>query len=160
MKRKGKILDILSVLLIVVVGLGSAIFAVVSDADQRVATAEAETEVNLRMVTTGKLFYGDRVVLAADVVGMQGEFELQWQENDGSGWRVIDGASGREYAFILTGENSGNSYRVVLNTGTDNGQETVFSSASVSDPQTEEPPAVIAKPTDPASIIYLQQVNL
>lgn len=81
------------------------------------ATAEpvpAELSVSVRMRNSGELYFGDTVELQAVVTGGEGvAYSLQWQYDDGSGWKDIAGACGAIYSFTVDEENAGYAYRVV-----------------------------------------------
>ena len=72
-----------------------------------------DPSVRVRMLNKGDLYYGDTIKLQAVVRNMSGDYSLQWQSNDGSGWQDISGETGSIYAFTVT-EDSPRDYRVVL----------------------------------------------
>ena len=56
--------------------------------------------------------YGRDVTLVARVSGVDMDYHLVWEANDGSGWFAV--ASGDEYTFLLTPDIASREYRVVL----------------------------------------------
>ena len=70
--------------------------------------------VKIVLVNSGDIFFGDEIILRAAVENANAEYTIRWEQNDGSGWKVIDGEDGHEYRFIVTQENVALDYRVVL----------------------------------------------
>ncbi len=128
MKRKRKLTDVLALLLITAITVGISAYAVVSQADEIATSVNAGPRIVLRVLNENAIVsYGDRIVLKADISGIQREYDLQWQQNDGKGWSSIPGAYGDEYSFKLTRANEKNAYRVILNIR--GGGQIIFSTA-------------------------------
>ena len=66
--------------------------------------------VEIRLMNTGLLNYGDEVVLTAEVSDPVPGLRLTWEANDGDGWFTV--GSGWEYRFILDRQNAECEYRV------------------------------------------------
>lgn len=79
------------------------------------ATPAPQISVSVRLANSGELYFGDTVELRADVEGA-GEmpYTIQWQYNNGSGWKNIGGENGKDYRFELTEENALYGYRAVV----------------------------------------------
>lgn len=74
-----------------------------------------EITLEARLTTKGQLYLGDEVELEAIVEGVDAiEYTLQWQYNDGSGWKDIHGETDLTYRFELTEANVEYSYRVAI----------------------------------------------
>ena len=85
--------------------------------------APAETEaprdpsfdVEVKLLTGGDIYYGDKVKLQAVLTGeTDANFTYQWQYNDGSGWKNVKNATRAIYEFEVTEENAVYDYRVVV----------------------------------------------
>ena len=85
--------------------------------------APAETEaprdpsfdVEVKLLTGGDIYYGDKVKLQAVLTGeTDANFTYQWQYNDGSGWKNVKNATKAIYEFEVTEENAVYDYRVVV----------------------------------------------
>ena len=85
--------------------------------------APAETEaprdpsfdVEVKLLTGGDIYYGDKVKLQAMLTGeTDANFTYQWQYNDGSGWKNVKNATRAIYEFEVTEENAVYDYRVVV----------------------------------------------
>ena len=70
-----------------------------------------------------ELYYGDTVELVAEIHGAEGiGYTVQWQyydeaeEKEENRWKDIGGATGETYRFVVTEENAGTRYRVVVKT--------------------------------------------
>ena len=71
-------------------------------------------EVEIELETKGDVFYGDEITLKAVVKNATAPYAIRWEMNDGSGWKEIKGETEDEYEFVITEENAGHDYRVVL----------------------------------------------
>lgn len=81
------------------------------------STAEEEVfsaNVSVYLCGSEELYYGDQVCLRASVSDANMPYTITWQCNSGAGWEDIAGENGETYAFIVTPENAGCEYRVVL----------------------------------------------
>lgn len=98
--------------------------AVETDPEQDEAEAEPEVteepgadlsnaEISIEWVS-GEAVIGERITLRATVKGVDMEYRIRWESNDGSGWKKISGANGREYSFIYSKETAACAYRAVL----------------------------------------------
>lgn len=85
--------------------------------------APAETEaprdpsfdVEVKLLTGGDIYYGDKVKLQAVLTGeTDANFTYQWQYNDGSGWKNVKNETRAIYEFEVTEENAVYDYRVVV----------------------------------------------
>ena len=85
--------------------------------------APAETEaprdpsfdVEVKLLTGGDIYYGDKVKLQAMLTGeTDANFTYQWQYNDGSGWKNVKNETKAIYEFEVTEENAVYDYRVVV----------------------------------------------
>ena len=85
--------------------------------------APAETEaprdpsfdVEVKLLTGGDIYYGDKVKLQAVLTGeTDANFTYQWQYNDGNGWKNVKGETKAIYEFVVTEENAVYDYRVVV----------------------------------------------
>lgn len=85
--------------------------------------APAETEaprdpsfdVEVKLLTGGDIYYGDKVKLQAVLTGeTDANFTYQWQYNDGSGWKNVKNETKAIYEFEVTEENAVYDYRVVV----------------------------------------------
>ena len=85
--------------------------------------APAETEaprdpsfdVEVKLLTGGDIYYGDKVKLQAVLTGeTDANFTYQWQYNDGSGWKNVKNTTRAIYEFEVTEENAVYDYRVVV----------------------------------------------
>ena len=68
-------------------------------------------------IKEGEIAFGRDVTLVARVSGAEMlNYRLIWEANDGDdcGWYAV--GTGSEYSFLLTRENAGREYRVVLYT--------------------------------------------
>lgn len=70
--------------------------------------------VEVELVNTGDLYYGDTITLRAVVRNANTAYAIRWESNDGNGWVEIKGEDKDEYKFIVTEENADLEYRVVL----------------------------------------------
>ena len=78
--------------------------------------------VEVELVNTGVICFGDEIILRAKVEDANVEYTLRWEvfrheDIDGDGeddWEVIEGEDGEEYRFILDETNVGYGYRVVV----------------------------------------------
>ena len=62
----------------------------------------------------GILYYGDRIILKANVEGANMEYSIIWEASeDGEKWERV--GTGEWYAFDLTAENASRQYRIILN---------------------------------------------
>lgn len=58
--------------------------------------------------------YGDEVVLACRVRGLIGDYVIEWEySEDGEAFRSLD-CTGEYYKYVLTEENEGYEYRVLI----------------------------------------------
>lgn len=74
-----------------------------------------EITLEVRLTTKGQLYLGDKVELEAIVDGVDAiEYTLQWQYNDGSGWKNVHGETDSTYCFELTESNAEYTYRVAI----------------------------------------------
>lgn len=79
------------------------------------AAAEPEIFVEVRLKNKGDLYFGDTAELEAIVeCGDDIAYTLQWQYDDGHGWKDISGMNKDEYKFVLTEENAVYEYRAVV----------------------------------------------
>ena len=85
--------------------------------------APAETEaprdpsfdVEVKLLTGGDIYYGDKVKLQAVLTGeTDANFTYQWQYNDGSGWKNVKNETRAIYEIEVTEENAVYDYRVVV----------------------------------------------
>ena len=85
-----------------------------------VVEPEAESAVpftgsaRIELVNTEQLYYGDTVILRAVIENANIAYAIRWESNDGSGWAEIKGEDKEEYEFVVTEQNAGLEYRVVL----------------------------------------------
>ena len=70
--------------------------------------------VEIKLVNTGDIYFGDTVTLRAVVRDANTAYEIRWECNDGSGWVEIRDEDELEYDFVVTEENAKLEYRVVL----------------------------------------------
>ena len=91
--------------------------------DPAATEAPAETEaprdpsfdVEVKLLTGGDIYYGDKVKLQAVLTGeTDANFTYQWQYNDGSGWKNVKNETRAIYEFEVTEENAVYDYRVVV----------------------------------------------
>lgn len=68
----------------------------------------------IRLETEGELYYGDTVVLCAEIEDANLPYAIRWEYNDGNGWNVIKDEDGKKYEFEITEKNAEYEYRVVL----------------------------------------------
>lgn len=62
----------------------------------------------------GILYYGDRIILKANVEGANMDYSIIWEASeDGEKWERV--GTGEWYAFDLTAENASRQYRIILN---------------------------------------------
>lgn len=85
--------------------------------------APAETEaprdpsfdVEVKLLTGGDIYYGDKVKLQAVLTGeTDANFTYQWQYDDGNGWKDVKNETKAIYEFEVTEENAVYDYRVVV----------------------------------------------
>ena len=85
--------------------------------------APAETEaprdpsfdVEVKLLTSGDIYYGDKVKLQAVLTGeTDANFTYQWQYDDGNGWKNVKDETEAIYEFEVTEENAVYDYRVVV----------------------------------------------
>lgn len=74
---------------------------------------ETEISVEVRLTNKGDLYYGETAELEAVVDGAE-VYTIQWQYNDGEGWKDISGATGEKYEFTLDEENAEYEYRALV----------------------------------------------
>ena len=110
---KLKVREILAILTTLLVLVGGIAFSLLEQIELSAVQRSAPTEVSI-LVMNETIDYGDRVDLSANVTGIRGRYRLQWEVNDGNGWRVIEGAEEPEYHYIFTPENETFSYRVFV----------------------------------------------
>ena len=121
MKRNMKILEYLSLMLVVTLLVGLISFSMVSQLSESVARAEADASVVLDCLTEAPIYFGDTVELYATISGISSKYTLEWQYNDGEhGWHVLEDVSGVSYKYIVTEENVDFGYRVVAYIKADN----------------------------------------
>ena len=80
-------------------------------------TAEPVTfagTATIRLETVGELYYGDTVVLCAEIENANLPYAIRWEYNDGNGWDAIKDEDGKKYEFEITEKNAEYEYRVVL----------------------------------------------
>lgn len=70
--------------------------------------------VEIKLVNTGDIYFGDTVTLRAVVRDANTAYEIRWECNDGNGWVEIEDEDELEYDFVVTEENAKLAYRVVL----------------------------------------------
>ena len=72
--------------------------------------------MKIELVNTGDIFYGDEVTLEAVIENATMAYTIRWEYDDGGedGWQEIANEHGTRYKFIVTEENIGFDYRVVL----------------------------------------------
>lgn len=70
--------------------------------------------VEIKLVNTGDIYFGDTVTLRAVVRDANTAYEIRWECNDGNGWVEIEDEDELEYDFVVTEENAKLEYRVVL----------------------------------------------
>ena len=70
--------------------------------------------VEIKLVNTGDIYFGDTVTLRAVVRDANTAYEIRWECNDGNGWEEIEDEDEMEYDFVVTEENAKLEYRVVL----------------------------------------------
>ena len=121
MKRNMKILEYLSLMLVVTLLVGLISFSMVSQLSESVARAEADASVVLDCLTEAPIYFGDTVELYATISGISSKYTLEWQYNDGEhGWHVLEDVSGVSYKYVVTEENVDFGYRVVAYIKADN----------------------------------------
>ena len=80
-------------------------------------TAEPFTgTVEIKLVNTGDIYFGDTVTLRAIVRGANTDYEIRWEANDGAGWVEVrdDDRKDDELTFVVDEDNAKYDYRVVL----------------------------------------------
>ncbi len=82
---------------------------VVETVEEPVRTAK------IRLVCDDEVDYGATIKLVAELDGFEStEYGLQWQVNNGNGWKDIDGANASSYSFELSESNMDDTYRVLV----------------------------------------------
>ena len=74
-----------------------------------------DVKVTTRCIVGDNLQYGDTVTVQATVQGLDNvPYLLQWQYNDGAGWKDCQGATQASYSFTLSRENAAYQWRVMI----------------------------------------------
>ena len=69
------------------------------------------TEENI----TIEISEGEEIVLTSKLIGFEGlTYELQWQYNDGKGWKDVEGATEGTYTFEADEENVSFQWRLMV----------------------------------------------
>lgn len=110
---KLKVREVLAILTTLLVLVGGIAFSLLEQIELSAVQRAAPKEVSIS-VLNDQIDYGVQVNLSANVTGVKGRYRLQWEVNDGNGWRVIEGAEEAEYHYIFSPENETYSYRVFL----------------------------------------------
>ncbi len=85
------------------------IVEVIETVEEPVRTAK------IRLVCDDEVDYGATIKLVAELDGFEStEYGLQWQVNNGNGWKDIDGANASSYSFELSESNMDDTYRVLV----------------------------------------------
>lgn len=82
------------------------------------ATEEAPVaftgSVEVKLENEGEIFFGDTVVLRAEVRDANTAYEIRWEVKKDRDWEVIGGEDESIYKFVVTEENAAYEYRAVL----------------------------------------------
>ena len=82
------------------------------------ATEEAPVaftgSVEVKLENEGEIFFGDTVVLRAEVRDANTAYEIRWEVKKDRDWEVIGGEDESIYKFVVTEENVAYEYRAVL----------------------------------------------
>ena len=73
-----------------------------------------EGEVEIYLVADGDIYIGDTVKLVAEVEGYTLAYTLQWQYNDGSDWKDVEGETDDELEIEVTEENAAWAWRIAV----------------------------------------------
>ena len=94
-----------------------------SQPDERTADTDVSPEhalpenvkVTMRCIVGNNLQYGDTVTVVATVQGLDNvPYLVQWQYDDGAGWKNREGATQASYSFTLSRENAAYQWRVMI----------------------------------------------
>ena len=73
-----------------------------------------EGTVEAKLATSGDIYIGDVVKFEAVIEGYTMEYTIQWQYNDGYGWKNVEGADEEELRVEVTEENAEWEWRVAV----------------------------------------------
>ena len=73
-----------------------------------------EGTVEVKLATTGDIYIGDVVKFEAVIEGYTMEYTIQWQYDDGYGWKNIEGANEEELRVEVTEKNAEWAWRVAV----------------------------------------------
>ena len=78
-------------------------------------TAKTNEDEIMRCIVGDNLQYGDTVTVVATVQGLDNvPYLVQWQYDDGAGWKNREGATQASYSFTLSRENAAYQWRVMV----------------------------------------------
>lgn len=110
--KRSKVADVFSLAVVVAIIVAAVTFAMLSLARER--TEKPIPQVEIALVKGNAAEFGNRVTLIASVRGISQPYTLQWQYNDGNSWRDIADAHDGTYEYVLSPENTGYAYRVLV----------------------------------------------
>ena len=83
-------------------------------AEPTVEPVEFTGTVEVDMRNSGDIYYGDKITLVARISNANLPYSIRWEVDKDNGWTTISGETGDTYDFVVTEENEGYAYRVVL----------------------------------------------